>query len=168
VFFLGGIPNPTGGCDGFSTDASNPTKPGGGRTRFFEFKPHQLYQRGGSPFFSCADGYSVGNRKQPYAYFSSYGRDNGYTTMGALFKGTPSDCASLGVSPYIQTVTTDAKGNIIAVSYYNPRTFQILSAGKNQTFGGGGLWTPATAGSIGAAGFDDFSNFYDARLGVAP
>jgi hypothetical protein len=56
--------------------------------------------------------------------------------------------------------------------YWNPRSFQIISAGADHEFGRGSplpagpTWTPATASDIDAPGRDDQSNFYDKLLGV--
>ena len=57
--------------------------------------------------------------------------------------------------------------------YWNPRSFQIISAGPDKAFGPGGipdvngvpaLWGPGNP-AVGA-GEDDLSNFHDARLGT--
>ncbi len=165
VFFLGGIPdsNPSRmGCRGFSSNASNPTDLGHGtKESFFQFDSNRLiFHRANSPFYSFADPWSTG---QPYAYFSSNKRKDGYNT-------NPTDCPSLIPNgPYVEAATNPPR-------YYNSTTFQIISAGKNGIFGAGGEplvingrtapWTPANATQIGPAGADDQTNFYDPLLGV--
>jgi type II secretory pathway pseudopilin PulG len=189
VFFLGGIQplqyvpgsSPpvlvTPATDnGFSTNQSNPAQFGGDRVPpFFEFKSNRLvslsqlvFSLGGSPlglndFFVYKDGYG----KTPYAYFSSYKNGNGYNRY-FLLAGN-SDCQTLGVWPYAQSWAPSPV-------YYNAQTFQIISAGKDYTFGPGtspavgNTWAPSYAGQVytqgQAGGYDDIANFYDRLLGV--
>ncbi len=157
VFFLGGIPSNSGttkGCRGFSTSPTSPTNPtdftGGGAPRgpFFEFKSNRLVVGTGG-FFNYTDAFG----KKPYAYFSAGKVDNGYNRYGT------SDCATLGVSPYFQS--TSASGTI----FYNPRGFQIISAGADGNFGPGGLVDPAV-GATDAPSKDNFTNFSRLRLGA--
>jgi hypothetical protein len=159
VFFLGGIPTaaPANGCLGFSTNPKNPTLLGGDRIGpFYEFKSARLYPRVTNiPFFSYKNPHDAA---QPYVYFSAYNRANGYPRYASL--APPSDCGSLGVSPYAE--------NAAANRYHNPNRYQIISAGEDGLFGPGGQWTPATAQSIPVAGKDDISNFYESQLGVSP
>jgi NADH-quinone oxidoreductase subunit M len=145
VFLLGGIASGKPiSLEGFSRNPRNPTQAGGERTGpFFTFRPDRLQSING--FSAYRDRYGT-----PYAYFSSYKVDNGYNRYGT------SDCASLNVSPY-QILGTPAR-------YYNPRSFQIISAGKSQAFGSGGLWGPNVA--VDPRGIDDLSNFSDRLLGV--
>jgi hypothetical protein len=142
VYFLGG---PRG--NGFSTSPTNPTLPNGPRVGpFFEFAEDRLVQRvKGNPFSSFQDGYA----KNVYAYFSSGKGPNKYRP----------DCPSLKVAPYFK------KGSI-PVDYYNRRTFQIISAGKDGIFGPGGAWSPASAAKdVGPNGRDDLANFHGEFLG---
>jgi prepilin-type N-terminal cleavage/methylation domain-containing protein len=191
VFFLGGIPG-SGTVQGFSTSQSNPAQIGGDRVPpFFEFKSNRLVSLtqwvsnlGGNPaglsnFYVYLDGYG----KMPYAYFSSYKNANGYNRYFALSAppwvapGT-SDCQSLlqgggGVWPYAQSLGLTPG---TTPTYWNAQTYQIISAGKDQTFGPGSnpalglLWTPSTAGQVYTqgvpGGYDDIANFYDRLLGV--
>jgi type II secretory pathway pseudopilin PulG len=156
--------------------------------------------------------------KTPYAYFSSYRmsetQSNGYnryvnysnpylrlwpagtnsgiqcgpvtTDCQALpfAKGQPADENNLGVFPY-----AEAAGPGGTLSYLNPRTFQIISAGKDLYFGqgtaictypgappgstawfGGPYWTPQNTSTIYPTGLlgggDDITNFHDRLLGV--
>jgi hypothetical protein len=164
VFFLGGIP--TGGqvpgCLGFSANPLNPAFPGGPRKGpFCEFTAERLVQIHGNRFYSYLDGY----RKKPYAYFSSYGKRNGYNRYFSLDR--KSDCASLGVWPYAESVEGDSP------QYANPARFQIISAGADGKFGPGTdltakspfTWTPETADQIPEPGEDDQGNFHSRFLG---
>ncbi|MBI1913634.1 MAG: type II secretion system protein [Planctomycetes bacterium] len=156
VFFLGGITDgtpPT--CQGFSSNSRNPTALGGDRIGpFYKFESNRLAPSNG--FYSYNDPYG-----RPYAYFSSYKTKNGYNRYYNAYQN--SDCANLNVWPYYS-----AKGK-----YHNPESFQIISAGKDTTFGctKSGLDpndpnpTPWNPGNTSGAFEDDMSNFYDAVLG---
>jgi hypothetical protein len=171
VFFLGGIPS--GGrqpdCLGFSKDPSDPAARGGERKGpYFAFDPGRLTDLKGNGFFSCLDVFG----KRPFAYFSSYRRRNGYNryfgTRGPSRKVIrDSDCASLGVWPYAESV------NGAEVRYLNPSGFQIISGGTDGKFGPGTdltvakpfTWTPARTEETPAAGQDDQANFSNNLLG---
>jgi len=209
VFCLGGVPfiDPsTGtvtGMKGFSTnpidptDWTNPTNPSQPRPTlgpFYTFEPKRLNTTVSTKFIMQPNiafsnqifpGYND-PYGTPYAFFSSYSSKNGYNRYGTT------DCASLvgtdpksgqqvpAPYPYYQSVSAT---NV--VTYHNPDTVQIISAGKDMLFGPGGLWpatasSPATApgGSIatataGPAGplsllfmLDDMTNFTSAPLGA--
>jgi hypothetical protein len=148
VFFTGGIQSNKDAkceCIGFSKDGKNPAKEGGDRfSPFCQFKTSRLSARSNG-FFVYLDAYG----KTPYAYFSSYKVRNGYNRYGK------SDCTSIPDGPY-----HDGKGN-----YYNPESFQIISAGADGKFGRGGKWIPANAKDIDPVGRDDVSNFHSNLLG---
>jgi prepilin-type N-terminal cleavage/methylation domain-containing protein len=184
VFFLGGIPS-TGGpvpsVQGFSTNPADPSAPGVDRVGpFYDFKATQLViltpagplHPNAALFFSCADAYAQTNNGtliagNVYAYFSAYKTANGYNRYG----GT--DCPSLpstlgsGTWPYLQA----------AGKFFNPNSFQIISAGADFYFGSGstgpavilapGVGTQLNVtlpfGNVG--GKDDQCNFYDGLLG---
>jgi prepilin-type N-terminal cleavage/methylation domain-containing protein len=125
---------------------------------------------------------------RPYAFFSSYGKKNGYNRyFNVLAPTTPisSDCKLLGVWPYAEAmppaVTTER--------YVKSETFQIISAGADGPQTGGGFgsgtvittvnatghlvgaptWTatsPSGANPPGTPGADDLSNFHDTLLGA--
>jgi prepilin-type N-terminal cleavage/methylation domain-containing protein len=175
VYFLGGVPlhSPAPGCFGFSTDSRDPVKLSQtqGRTSpFFEFGntgrlafvPNNAGNTGYYSFFDPYKQYDppqFQNGDQPYAYFSNYGTRNGYSKFGLT-----SDCPTLGVTPYASSLSP-------AIQYYNPQSYQILSAGADRKFGPGSfatktpvLWTPQTAGSIDPRGRDDHSNFSSGSL----
>lgn len=84
----------------------------------------------------------------PYAYFSSKGVTNGYTVT---------DCQSLVAAPYFVIPLG------LSPQYTYPNKYQIISAGKDGTFGNAG-WVPAS-GAIGT-GADDQANFSGSVLGA--
>lgn len=152
VFFLGGMQDKSRfACLGFSTSRVNPTLPSSDRVPpFFEFEQGRL-QIDANGYFSYKDAYKTA---QPYAYFSSYKKQNNYNRYGG------SDCASLGVQPYFFIP-------LPAIQYENADTWQIISAGRDGKFGPGGEWSPLTADTIAPEGRDDMSNFHTATLGTS-
>jgi prepilin-type N-terminal cleavage/methylation domain-containing protein len=141
VFLLGG-PNGKGWC------LSNPADPttGTDRTVFYSFKPDRLVDVAQNGYSSYLDCYGT-----PIAYFSPYQ----WTPNGWGPVGCGPDCPRLGVVPYADV---------------NRTSWQLISAGKNKSFGGSGaIWTYATATTVyppGSAGADDMSNFSRFRLGA--
>jgi prepilin-type N-terminal cleavage/methylation domain-containing protein len=151
VFLLGGI----NGTRGFSSDLANPV-PAPGRKDllgpFYQFENTRLI---GAPFPRYNDPWGT-----PYAYFSNYGKPDGYNRYGIPgVGGAFSDCSGLGVQPYIQSIDIN---NI--PHYYNSDSFQLISAGADLTFGPGGLWGPNWP--IPDATRDDMSNFSTGKLGA--
>jgi prepilin-type N-terminal cleavage/methylation domain-containing protein len=150
VFFLGGAKNANGLHIGFSTDETNPMRATAKRKGpYFQFTAGRLQAGPQAGYQQYLDPYGV----KPYAYFSSGKTQNGYEAYNLL----GSDCASLNATfrPYF-----DSPGH-----YWKPDTFQIISAGRDKTFGPGGMWTPTTTNTVPQAGRDDISNFYDRKLG---
>jgi prepilin-type N-terminal cleavage/methylation domain-containing protein len=175
VFFLGGIPSidsSTGlfKCSGFSNDPTNPTNLAattGTIPPFYTFAAERLDLAGGpnaagttfsktaSVFFDYIDTYG----KTPYAYFSCYKTANGYGRYGS------SDCLLLGGASFVPYG--------VAGAFQNPNTHQIISAGRDKTFGLFALtsppWTPASASDAyppGSVGADDQANFSNRPLGI--
>jgi hypothetical protein len=162
VLFLGGARASSGAFIGFSTDGTkpmdttNPTRKG----PYFQFDVARVQPQNSFPQ-QYVDPYGTA-----YAYFSSGKGANLYDVYTGLGSH---DCPSLGnIQPYFQQ-----GGANPAKQFYNPDTFQIISAGKDQKYGPGGLWVStmgtggmATAGAL--TGADDLTNFYDAKLGVSP
>jgi type II secretory pathway pseudopilin PulG len=170
VFFLGGIQY-GGGCQGFSTNPSNPVPVPWNQYRlespyFDGFTADRLillpvvggYQLRTDRFASFLDPFGV-----PYAYFSStYGNDYNVTVSDCgYFSQYPSPGAQSyapnGILPYF-----DPNSNI----FYNRDGFQIICAGKNQQFGAGAGWLLALGYQAGDPGADDFSNFSATNLGT--
>jgi prepilin-type N-terminal cleavage/methylation domain-containing protein len=155
VFYLGGIPTTPGlggfSPQGFSTNNMNPAMPGGKRKGpYYTFQVARLvpltsYNPAASPFPVYLDPWQVKIGPKPYAYFSSNGINNAYSTT---------DCASIGAAPYFITGTNQ---------FTYPNTYQIISAGKNGIFGTTG-WNPAS-GATGP-GADDQANFSGSVLGA--
>jgi hypothetical protein len=159
VFFLGGIPDSAAkepACLGFARNGKNPAQLGDARVGpFFGFDSDRLVKLRGSRFWSYLDRYST---SQPYAYFSAGNKKNGYNRF------CTSDCSALGVWPYAKSLDPQP-------DYFNPNTFQLISAGPDGKFGpgtalpDGKTWTPQTADQIDPAGRDDLSNFYPMPMG---
>jgi hypothetical protein len=159
VFFLGGVPGEETGRPtllGFSEDPQNPADGEKRRAPLFEFRTSHLVKLRGSPFYSYLDSYG----KQPFAYFSTGTRPNGYNPLGST------DCPGLGVWPYAADLGPP-------VRYRNPESIQIISAGADGKFGPGTVlpdgqpWTPQIAHQIASEGRDDMANFHIAVLGRA-
>ncbi len=181
VFFLGGIPLPAGsqtvGTQGFSTNPLNPAFASSERiSPFYEFKSNRLRLSGSFYHYLDYHGNVNDPNSKAIAYFSSYGRRNGYNRYYSQ-PGDSSDCHNptlyaTGETPYRGTwPLAEASGR-----YLNPDSFQIISAGANQVFGPGTTpvspqyWTLRNPGPLyvgGAqAGSDDQSNFHSLLLGV--
>jgi prepilin-type N-terminal cleavage/methylation domain-containing protein len=188
VFFLGGIPltqapGATFKCLGFSYNGSNPASPPASAAEvrkgpYFDFQANRLVQiphlstNGlANGYYSYQDGYQTSNpaSQSVYAYFSSYRNANGYNRYLPLAAFANSDCATLGVWPYVQTVGSFP-------IYWNPNTCQIISAGADGAFGAGGfptgnnpplaLWSPTFSDAqIDQRALDDQANFYGSLLG---
>lgn len=152
VFFLGGIPSANGPM-GFSPSPKNPTLVSGVAepVKFFDFKINRLYKRGTGPFFSYLDAYSSDATGRPFVYFSSGFRENGYQNETVTFGGGDS------VSPYAISLTPRR--------FYNPKTFQLISAGPDNLFGLGGIYDTANPNVLPQAE-DDMSNFHAGDIGT--
>lgn len=166
IFYLGGIPNSTaviGGAapapQGFAANNINPGRsPALSPKRkgpYFNFVTSRLWPQpqqvpyGWDGFFYYLDPWmtksgpsylTVGG--SPYAFFSCAGIDGKYAIT-----------TDVGAYPY---KTADGR-------YMNPNTYQIISAGRDGTFGNS-LWDP----SSGATGYaaDDQTNFSSTLLGA--
>jgi prepilin-type N-terminal cleavage/methylation domain-containing protein len=183
VFHLGGIPQPSGGSVimvGFSNNPSNPAAGVvAGQHRggpYYEFQSNRLKsftstafqgaafptQAGGSygSFPVYMDPWvQTGGARSPYAYFASSLTEG----AGQYDKYGSSDCPFL-VSP---TTGNPLLPYVSGAAFLNPSSCQIISAGKNGKFGGGGNnWS--RAGTADSLGKDDQSNFSAHLLGVAP
>lgn len=169
VFYIGGIPSPTGAPQGFSTNNMKPSygsmlgeTMGKRKGPYFTFDMTRLragktlnpaalgfmvyidpWQSKQSPFYNAP--YFLGGT--PYAYFSSRGTNNAYSLVA------PGDCPTIKAAPYFITATTQCM---------NSNGYQIISAGKDGVFGTNG-WVPAS-GAVGP-GADDQANFSAGLLG---
>jgi prepilin-type N-terminal cleavage/methylation domain-containing protein len=165
VFYLGGIPGPptstTPACLGFSTNNLNPSAPGGKRNGpYFPFNASRLVSlqqllnnpKLSSSFYVYLDPWKAKPIPKPYVYFSSSGINNAYNP----YSGKGGDCATIGAFPYFT-------GTPPQVSFMNANKYQIISAGKDGTFGNGQL--AADTSAVGA-GADDQANFAAKVLGA--
>jgi len=155
VFWLGGIrDNNIGTFLGFSSYPSTPWDITNAKRKgpFYEFKQKQIVILPGSVNYTM-----VNNSGGAYAYFSS--------SEYAYFLANP-----LGgiVYPYHKSPTAP----VASTSYYNAKTFQLISSGQDKTFGSllpnnpipGGYYKPPYAS--GSPIFDDIANFSALQLGV--
>lgn len=143
VFFLGGVPYSTG-PDGFSRGA-NPTLAGGKRKGpFYDFKPTRLIKQANG-FYTYVDAWEA-KTKVPLLVYNNISRDPSAPDL---------DKPSGGPGRFLQTAT----------KLFNPKGYQIISAGKDGVFG----IPPARPlvfngyGDIGV-GSDDQANFSDSVL----
>lgn len=161
VFFLGGVFDPTqNGCMGFSTNHKNPAAdgPAGERKKYFEFPNARLNTSKHPSFPSYIDNY----RQMPYIYFApglpGGSTPNQYNAKHAVTITYP-DATTDVVSPYYDG---SKKGN----NAWNPKSFQIISAGADGRFGSLGDWQNGTSPAAGRAWADNRSNFSMLVLGV--
>jgi len=159
VFLLGGIPAYDSVANkvtfqGFSTARLNPceVKPGSSLKRkgpYYDFDTAKIgwvklgnYSAGVYAYKNSYDGY--------YAYFASPDYKT-FSSNPLMFNSKPLRpfMTGTGLNPFV-----------------NPKTFQIISQGQDQTFGAGGTYA-AGAGDyiIGGVGYDDMSNFATTILG---
>lgn len=161
VYFLGGVPivGTPNAVTGFSTNPANPadTTSTIARTQpFFEFQNKRLGTVGTSIFLSYAD--PIGSPAQPYAYFSSFGNSNGYNRYGSSDNPSLiSPDSGVAIVPYSLSGTSPTQ-------YLKPDRFQIICAGADGAFGGGGAWSVTGAGTS-TSGKDDLSNFTTSTIG---
>ena len=151
VFFLGGIPQRSGGnvaMTGFAANSSNPTRARNGRPArigpFFQFNTARLVDTDNDGFLSYQDGYE----RNVYAFFAAGRTANSYGR---------NDNQSLRVQPYYSTVQNGQRQHI------KPNSFQIISAGKDGVFGTNYQWQEGQG--LTGAGSDNLSNFSNSRLG---
>lgn len=157
VFWLGGIPE-NGKFTGFASSRTDPTLSEASVSKrkgpYYDFDTTRI----SGTFASGKLGYN-----------NSYGGPYAYISNGdyVYFTGTPLSTLGGDLYPYRTTNATTAS------SYYNAKTFQIISSGQNQMFGPGyspgppvTLWTPGSGKyAIDADGYDDLSNFSSTQLG---
>jgi prepilin-type N-terminal cleavage/methylation domain-containing protein len=142
VFFAGGIVIPNGGVPantGFGKNSAPDQAPLAGqlvRGKNFNFKANRLVPTKNPQaqgFYEYQDPYAVvlGAKGQTYAFFSSYGNDNGYQADG----GTSQVAAAPTLtSAYLQSNNVNPVTKAATPLYHNPRMFQIISAGQDGLF----------------------------------
>jgi len=160
VFYLGGMPRrPTSppitgplplACRGFSTNPLDPTNPSGADTigPFYTFRVDRLGAGQSGHYYQYGDPYGTA-----YAYFGPIG-PNMYTSDCPYTKGADGG----GVDPY-----WDSSQGTSPKFALNPNKYQIISAGPDRCFGGGGGWN-ATTGEPGTKTSDNLVNFSQTQL----
>jgi len=158
VFYLGGIADTSvspPNMAGFSSNPLNPTVPGGADRigPFYGFERNRLE----TTRFATSARFPAYNDRYgtPFAYYGGTGGANGYQG------GCPSLVPSSGNKsvPGLLPVVTCPSGYLdTGVKFMKPDSVQIISAGKNKTFGDPLLWNPNTGSTDGNAR-DDVSNF---------
>lgn len=149
VFFLSG--GSVTGYQGFSANKQQPflAPQQQGEERigpFFDFKPAKLNAQG-----QYLDPWGT-----PYAYFSATQRGNDYPDS-VVFTVT-----NTAEDPPVQSNTYPlyTGGGAGVKKFQQPKGFQIVSAGPNRQFGGGGAWNPGSGDYIREGkGGDDLCNF---------
>jgi len=147
VFWLGGIPE-NGKFTGFAASRTDPTLSETAVSKrkgpYYDFDTTRI----SGTFASGKLGYN-NSYGGPYAYISN--------SDYVYFTGTALSTLGGALSPYRTSSATTAS------SFYNAKTFQIISSGQDQSFGSGGYYQPPLV--IGSAGYDDLSNFSSTQLG---
>jgi len=161
VFWLGGVRDANGTFQGFSSYPSTPwditnTKRKG---PFYEFDAVRVLNNTSTTiptFVNSWNGSYVYFSSADYSIFSRTVASGGYGAYSAT---------GGSISPLLRATNT----------FYNPKTFQIISAGPDQSFGkgnfGGGttfglVHTPGSGDyAISAPGYDDLANFSSTQLG---
>jgi prepilin-type N-terminal cleavage/methylation domain-containing protein len=188
VFFLGGRFNGIG-LDGWSKHPTDPWNGAGTRVKpFFEFSPERIKVRPGREFPVFLDPYREkgSNQAQPYIYFTSYKSGNDYSDLDYYQFGY-----QIGTQTYRDRVRPFVDPNSASTGslrFYNPNSFQIVSAGRDGLFGEFTFTSPPqtpqidwfvkwrngtystgwnTTGAIRRnAPMDNFSNFHPTKLGI--
>jgi type II secretory pathway pseudopilin PulG len=126
-------------------------------TPFFAFQGDRLYQRSRNAatnahtFFSYKDAWGDISSGQPFAYFAVTGEGLGATYNDSDCQTLMSGVGNYPVMPYFeafdwnqkQVVNFDyAVNSKLGRRYWNPTSFQIISAGRDQTFGVGFVPNP--------------------------
>jgi hypothetical protein len=154
TFFLTGMPivsaaGDTAAFTGFSMNSQRPFTP---RAQADETRKGPILDPGNGKYridsgvASLIDAYGT-----PLAYFAAYdGQANKY------YGGCNTRAEFNGVQPY-SSVTGSQR------QYQNASGFQLISAGKNKTFGTSGDWN-----NVGQIGEDDLANFSSSQLGAGP
>jgi hypothetical protein len=166
VFFLGGLVDPKSGePGGFSKSPTRPLEAGGKRDyASFEFEGRidPLTNRPAGRLCDIdRDGFPeyldlFPGQTKPYLYISSY---DGAGYDPADFDGAMQDV-------YRKTSEPDAEP-------WRPKSFQIISSGRDHEYGLGGYFDPHTAGQLRnhprrKAECDNFTNFSSRELAATP
>ncbi len=182
VFFLGGLVSPASGAfSGFSKDPQYPFGPGTTREGpFFEFKGAaitsattaddnawsggRLTDKDGDWFPEYRD--TLPQQQNPYLYFNGV---NGYRTDYPTSPWHNFDNYVPAVSAMSINNAYYSGLNLMAApamsAPYKPKGIQIISPGADSLYGTGGVFNPATPGTLSQADRDNITNFHSGRLG---
>ncbi len=164
VFFLGGIPQPQGGgvfgAGGFSKNPRDPSAAPLSAPNF-EFVTSRLKANGNAALLTGFPSYIDPFGDVPYAYYSCYGRKNGYNAQTAANGDCPTVMSSFGTANFVPYRDTQASAT--QFTHFQPTGFQIVSAGFDKQFGVGGLLRPNGAGQ-GSPDGDNITNFHPGPL----
>jgi len=173
VFFLGGVPSGTGGLRGFSSNPRNPADATNTK-QYFEFSTKNLKLRAAAAYngfntYTATDNNAVNAAgavgfpsytdpfgSKPYVFFSASNRKNGYLP----FFATLHDCGTLTGTTFVPY--RDTQISPTQFSCHQPTGFQIISAGYDKLYGGGGL-TGGNTGS-GTPDGDNITNFSNGQI----
>ena len=155
TFFLGGIPevDPSGQTAAFTGFSTNPQTPFKKRTSADEPRKTSGIDLGGQSGkkqkYVLSNGFArmVDPYGTPYAYFAAY---NG---LANKYFGHNTDAVFGGVQAY-------HSGDPATTPFENPSGYQLISAGKDRTFG-----TTGNMKSIPRVGEDDVTNIIEKALG---
>jgi prepilin-type N-terminal cleavage/methylation domain-containing protein len=146
VYWLGGVRDANLTFQGFS---SNPAAPWDTTNARYKIK---------GPFYEFDAARVRNDANNPPTFSNSWGGDYAYFSSSdyAYFLSNPLSGTLL---PYHKS----AAPPVSAGSFYNAKTFQIISSGQDQSFGPGGYYNPPYA--IGLPIYDDLANFSSTQLG---
>ena len=146
VYWLGGVRDANLNFQGFS---SNPAAPWDTTNARYKIK---------GPFYEFDAARVRNDANNPATFSNSWGGDYAYFSSSdyAYFLSNPLSGVLL---PYHK----NAAPPVSAGSFYNAKTFQIISSGQDQSFGPGGYYNPPYA--IGLPIYDDLANFSSTQLG---
>lgn len=148
TFFLTGMPESNGSTTNFTGFAKDPRYPFRARLSSDEPRNGLILDINGSKNYSTSGGFArlVDAWGNPFAYYTSFnGQTNKY--YGGFNPGGPVN------GPFY--TTSNGK-----TQYENADGFQLISAGRDEKFGPGGLWQ-----NISGVGEDDLANFSPNALG---
>ncbi len=136
---------------GFSKNPANPfVQPAAGQSTrvgpFFEFKNDRLTDSEATPDELLEYRDALPGQTRPFLYLSTAG-SGAYRTADA-------EGVQNGWLPYKKTATT----------FWNPNSYQLISAGSDADYGKGGVYDPNNTSSLDKDA-DNLTNFNDAALG---
>jgi len=155
VFFLGGVPDSSGGLDGFSKNPSQPFKKGGTRVGpFFNFESGRLTAPDASGNDKAPEYLDpLPGQITPYIYLSSYDGRGYRSEDGTKLKD---DTLTTSATPWYTQVGGTKK--------YKPNSHQIISPGSDNKYGTFGEYDGKNFKSPSIDDEDNITNFTGVRL----